>query len=291
MQRLLSDWCCLNRQLPRWLSVRGCTGQCRRHRRLGFDPWIRKISWWRAWQLSPGILPGEGHGQRSLAGYCPWGRQESDTTEQLSTPVSQSDIFSFFLSFSYVPLIHVFPIPVYWHWLNIVMRWLFPMCKEHSRNEAGPHEVSRHKSLSVSPSPMGRFKELLIREGRGGREKERAVRKHKCSLGAGLGFLIRDTHSNIFELFSRTITSNKWKMLAIWCITPHSRESHISPITTWDQVVSSTRSYFKGHAFVLTASRRFHGWHLLIGFKGSPFQVSLFINMCASVLLGPKYTW
>ena len=24
------------------------------------------------------------HGQRSLAGYCPWGRQESDMTEQLS---------------------------------------------------------------------------------------------------------------------------------------------------------------------------------------------------------------
>ena len=25
------------------------------------------------------------HGQKSLAGYSPWGRQESDTTEQLST--------------------------------------------------------------------------------------------------------------------------------------------------------------------------------------------------------------
>ena len=24
------------------------------------------------------------HGQRSLAGYSPWGREESDTTEQLS---------------------------------------------------------------------------------------------------------------------------------------------------------------------------------------------------------------
>ena len=29
------------------------------------------------------ILPGESHGQRTLAGYSPWGRKESDTTWQL----------------------------------------------------------------------------------------------------------------------------------------------------------------------------------------------------------------
>ena len=29
----------------------------------------------------PGFLPGESHGQKSLAGYSPWGRTESDTTE------------------------------------------------------------------------------------------------------------------------------------------------------------------------------------------------------------------
>ena len=29
--------------------------------------------------------PGKSHGQRSLAGYSPWGCKESDTTEQLST--------------------------------------------------------------------------------------------------------------------------------------------------------------------------------------------------------------
>ena len=33
--------------------------------------------------LIPVFLPGESHGQRSLAGYSPWGRKESDTTEQL----------------------------------------------------------------------------------------------------------------------------------------------------------------------------------------------------------------
>ena len=31
------------------------------------------------------ILAGESHGQRSLAGYSPWGHKQSDTTERLST--------------------------------------------------------------------------------------------------------------------------------------------------------------------------------------------------------------
>ena len=31
------------------------------------------------------FLPGEFHGQRSLAGYSPWGRKESDTTEHAHT--------------------------------------------------------------------------------------------------------------------------------------------------------------------------------------------------------------
>ena len=30
---------------------------------------------------TPVFLLGEFHGQRSLAGYSPWGRKESDTTE------------------------------------------------------------------------------------------------------------------------------------------------------------------------------------------------------------------
>ena len=36
-----------------------------------FDPWVRKIPWWRAWQPTPVFLPGEFHGQRSLPGYSP----------------------------------------------------------------------------------------------------------------------------------------------------------------------------------------------------------------------------
>ena len=51
---------------------------------LGFDPWIGKILWRRKWQPTPGSLPGESHEQRSLVDYSPWGRKESDTTEQLN---------------------------------------------------------------------------------------------------------------------------------------------------------------------------------------------------------------
>ena len=40
--------------------------QCRRNKRCGFDPWIRKIPWRRAWQPTLVFLPGESRGQRSL---------------------------------------------------------------------------------------------------------------------------------------------------------------------------------------------------------------------------------
>ena len=63
-----------------------------------FDPWIGKIPWRRKWQPTPVFLPGESHGQRSLMGYSPRGRKESDTTEQLlSLSLSLSlSMYSFF---------------------------------------------------------------------------------------------------------------------------------------------------------------------------------------------------
>ena len=41
------------------------------------------MRWRRKWQSTPVLLPGKSHGQRSLVGYSPWGRKESDTTERL----------------------------------------------------------------------------------------------------------------------------------------------------------------------------------------------------------------
>ena len=48
-----------------------------------FDPSIAKIPWRRKWLPTLVFLPGESHGQRSLTGYSPQGRKESDTTERL----------------------------------------------------------------------------------------------------------------------------------------------------------------------------------------------------------------
>ena len=39
----------------------------------------------RAWQPTPVFLPGESHGQRTLAGYSPWGRKELDMMEATGT--------------------------------------------------------------------------------------------------------------------------------------------------------------------------------------------------------------
>ena len=49
---------------------------------MQFDPWVGKVPWRRQWKPTPTFLPGESHGQRSLVGYSPWGRKESDTTER-----------------------------------------------------------------------------------------------------------------------------------------------------------------------------------------------------------------
>ena len=44
--------------------------QYRRHKKCRFDPWVGKI-WKRVLQPTPVFMPGESHGQRSLAGYGP----------------------------------------------------------------------------------------------------------------------------------------------------------------------------------------------------------------------------
>ena len=62
------------------LAVKKTCLQCRRHKRRGFNPWFGKIPWRRKWQPTPVFLPGKSHGQRSLAGYSPWGHKELDMT-------------------------------------------------------------------------------------------------------------------------------------------------------------------------------------------------------------------
>ena len=46
---------------------------CPQCRRLRLNPWVGEIPWRRKWQPTPVILHGKSYGQRSLAGYSPWG--------------------------------------------------------------------------------------------------------------------------------------------------------------------------------------------------------------------------
>ena len=86
-------------RLPGGSVDKDFTCRCKKHR---FDPWVRKISWRRAWKPTPVFLPGESHRQRSLAGYSPWVCKEQDTTEVIehkhkSMLISQTGPVSLFM--------------------------------------------------------------------------------------------------------------------------------------------------------------------------------------------------
>ena len=62
--------------------VKNLPANARKRKIPGFDPWIGKVPWRRAWQPTPVFLPEEVHGQRSLEAYAGLeGHKESDTTE------------------------------------------------------------------------------------------------------------------------------------------------------------------------------------------------------------------
>ena len=67
--------------LPRWLSGKEYACQCRRFRRLWFDPWVGKVPWRRKSNPLQYSCLENPHGERSLVGYSPRGRKEWDTTE------------------------------------------------------------------------------------------------------------------------------------------------------------------------------------------------------------------
>ena len=50
----------------------------------GLIPELGRSPWRRKWRPTPVLLPEKSHGQRSLAGYSPWGRKESDSAERLT---------------------------------------------------------------------------------------------------------------------------------------------------------------------------------------------------------------
>ena len=89
--------------------------------RPGFDPWVGKIPWRRTWQPTPVFLPGESHGRRSLVGYSPWGRKESDVTERLHL-----DLFWFFFRFINLSVSVLF-LDLLWplKWIYVYYEYMF----------------------------------------------------------------------------------------------------------------------------------------------------------------------
>ena len=71
---------------PRGAGGKELVCQCRSCKRPGFDPWVRKIPWRRAWQPTPVFLPGKIPWTEEPGGlYHPWGHKELDMTERLTT--------------------------------------------------------------------------------------------------------------------------------------------------------------------------------------------------------------
>ena len=66
---------------PGGASGKEPVSQCRRRKRRGFDPWVLKIPWRRAWQPTPVFLPGEFPWTEEPGRLQLTGSKELDTTQ------------------------------------------------------------------------------------------------------------------------------------------------------------------------------------------------------------------
>ena len=88
----------------------------------------------RQWHPTPVLLAGKSHGQRSLMGCSPWGREESDRTERLHFPfTSLRMIISWSIPAAPSPSLSLF---FFYLWvyssvpmgqLVFIYRWIFPL--------------------------------------------------------------------------------------------------------------------------------------------------------------------
>ena len=84
---------------PGGASGKEPTCQCSRHKRGGFDPGSGRFPWRRRnTRSTPAFLRGEFHGQRSLAGYNPWGHRVWHDWSALACPYDISVIVVLSLS-------------------------------------------------------------------------------------------------------------------------------------------------------------------------------------------------
>ena len=64
------------------------------------ETWVQSLGWEDPLEkeitAQSSILASESHGQRTLAGYIPWDRKESNTTDEHYLPVTFLFLFDFF---------------------------------------------------------------------------------------------------------------------------------------------------------------------------------------------------
>ena len=93
---------CAYNGLPWWLSGKESACHCRRLRRFGLNPWVRKILWRRKWQPTPVFLPGRSHGLRSLVGYRPWDCKSQTQLSSWAHTGSYNILYAHILSYDLV---------------------------------------------------------------------------------------------------------------------------------------------------------------------------------------------
>jgi len=76
------------------LAVSGKEPACqyRRRKGQGFDPLVGRIPWGRKWQTTPVFLPGESHGQRSLACYHRVAKSQTQLNDLAHRKISLNSI-------------------------------------------------------------------------------------------------------------------------------------------------------------------------------------------------------
>ena len=137
--------------LPRCASGKEPDFQYRRHKRRGFDPWVRKICWSRAWQLTP-VLPGESPGQRSLVGYSLQGSRVRHNWSDSACAREQRHLgnFSQLLGFSRERELMGF---IYSFILLNIRNWLLQLLQEILISTVGKLERQEGWSCSSCLSP------------------------------------------------------------------------------------------------------------------------------------------
>ena len=117
--------------------------------RHGFEFWVWKTPWRRKGQPIPVFLPGESHGQRSLAGYSPWGHIKSDMSE--ATQHSTNLILNFRLKIISTLSIYKQPMKYIKQFQRLQLPQCFKFLNQQLNKDQEFRELKRPCSSTLSP--------------------------------------------------------------------------------------------------------------------------------------------